>query len=241
MLNFHHVAGFSRLHHTYLITWPWPDFLVCNIFLHSSNKGDYQPKGRLRASESQSEGNTDVDFPPVTLHSVTNSGYWRDTDTPEMETSRTDPQSRGSGTNTPTVSGLHGVRTPYSEGTMSRSSSISSLCIFRPDNTHFYCFTDIDDEVFYGVGTRVVSPTPQSSLQSTEDASRREDVLERGSFYDDKHLKVMSVTPEFVLRIIYARRKKSQEALKYVQDLPADVILDIERPVSSWFCFSVCQ
>ena len=216
-------------------------FTVYFFFLHSSNPGDYQPKGRLRASESQSEGNTDVDFPPVTLHSVTNSGYWRDADTPEIETNRTDHQHRGSGTNTPTVSHPHRMRSPYSEGTMSRSSSLSSLCIFRPDNTHFYCFTDIDDEVFYGVSTRVVSPTPQSSLQATEDANRREAGLETGSFYDDKHLKVMSVTPEFVLGIIYARRKKSQEAFNYVQGLPADVILDVEQPVSTWFCFSVCQ
>ncbi|XP_072046395.1 uncharacterized protein [Amphiura filiformis] len=188
--------------------------------------GDYYPSSRSH-SNSQSEGGTDVEFPPVTLHSVTNSGYWLGSDTSDTEAYRTSSHHAASHVNR---------ATPYSSPveTISRSSSVSSVCIFRPDSRHFYCFTDIDDEVFYGIDTRVISPTPSTSVD-TESSHLR-------SFYDDKHLKMMSVAPEFVLGIIYARRKKNQEAAKYVHGLPASVVSGVEKSLPSfWFCLSACN
>ncbi len=180
-------------------------------------------------SHSQSDTNTDVEFPPVTVHSVTNSGYWLGSDTSDAEAYRTDSHH---------TSHPHRLNSPYiasPTGTISRSSSSSSLCNLRVDNTHFYCFTDIDDEVFYGVGTRVTSPTPSSLSSPSMDTDGH-------SFYDDKHLKLMSVRPEFVLGIIYARRKKCLEAARYVQGLPPNVMSGIEKSLPSfWFCLSACD
>ena len=196
----------------------------------------------MRSVSGSSQSGTE--FPPVTVHSITNSGYWHDTDSSDVDSKKharhhhhhhrkTDDESD----NLLTVSQLDGVTSPYSSevNTPSRRSSTSSD-VFIPDPVHYYCFTDIDDEVFYGVATRVTSPTLPSIGEEEPSLTQGGDGL-----FDDRHSKMMSVTPEFVLGIIYARRRKNQDAHKYVEGLPADVMLGIERPVSFWFCLSVCE
>ncbi|XP_033125454.1 uncharacterized protein LOC117123578 isoform X2 [Anneissia japonica] len=119
---------------------------------------------------------------------------------------------------------LHGcLMSPISDISITSSQTSSSSRVFTSDEFHFYRFADVDDEELYSMISQVSESSSLNARQRHHSSGL--------------HAKDKAVNPEFVLFIIYNRRKVNKEAKSFSEGISGEITATIKGDSNLKYCW----